>query len=317
MPEVYVVAARSYAPADQAGAPEAAAVVTAALAAAGLKVAVVDALIVSAAGAPLPEGLAAQVGWLAGAPVGLSARGLTGCGMEAIFAATQAIASGYAEIIVAVGIQLKPADDTSPLLPLTPPLDWRLAPAGVAEAEAREAQRVGVDDAQRAALHERLSARGDGGPAPARATPVAGASAIVLMSRAALTQAGLTPRARVVSLGERGADPALWPSAAPAAARQALLRLGFEAGDIGAWGLDERSVEGLAAAAAALELPPHRVNVALDTLRAGHMGAAEAPRRLDGLLDEMNVIDARFGALALSWPTSQGRALVLDREFYL
>ncbi len=317
MAEVYVVAARSGQPCGQAGAGAGAEALAATLTAAGLSPRALDALFVASAGAPTPEGLAPQVGLLAGAPVGLRAVGLSGCGLEALQAAAQAIASGYAEVSVAVGIQLSPATGGSPLLPLESPLDWRLAPADAEEGEARAAQRLGVGPEALLPLRERLARRSPGGGLPERAADRAGASAALLLSAEALAAHRLQPLARVVSLGARAADPALWPSAAAAAAQDALGRLGFTAADIAAWALDERSVLGLAAAIAALEVPPHRVNRALDTLRAGHMGAAEGPRRLGGLIDELGQLDARFGALALASPTGQGRALVLDREFYL
>lgn len=315
MAEVYVVATACAPPCAQAGAPEGAAALLAALEAGGLPIGALDALFLSAAGDRLGEGLAPEVGLLAGAPVGLAAQGGAGCGLVALQAAAQSIASGYAEISAAVGIQLMPADGGSPLLPLCAPLDWRLAPAGVAEAEAREAERLGLPEGALPALRAQLARRG--APPPERAADRAGASAALFASAAAVAAHRLRPLARVVSLGASGADPALWPSAAAAAAHEALRRLGFATADIAAWALDERSLLGLAVAAAALDLPHHRVNLDLDTLGPGHQGAAEGPRRLGGLVAALAERGARFGALALASPSGQGRALILDREFYL
>jgi acetyl-CoA acetyltransferase len=316
--------------------PEAAAVAAlrAALASAGVKPGALDELRLGAAGPALPPGVDKRVALAAGLPPRLPTTRCPPGGAEALFSLCEAISGGWCGLGLAIGLQAGAAPEAAALGlpdparpaadPLSDDLAWRLAPTDLAAAAALLAAHAPLDEAGAAAwAHALLGPDADPATLPQAAPIAAGASACLLASAEALAEHKLQPIARIVSLGLTGADPALWPMAAAAAAEQALHRLGFAPSDLRAAALDAAALPALVAVAERLQLPPHRAAAGAGALgpRPGgprsHLGAADPLARLRPLIDALEAVDGRFGLLAAASGAGVGRAFVLDREFYV
>jgi acetyl-CoA acetyltransferase len=253
----------------------------------------------------------------------LHLRGSLG-GADALAAAVTAVASGHRDRVLAVGLS---CPSHRPLMeaPLAGSLHWTwdLPQADEARIMAAAALELGEaeTDGWRVAARERAQEAGMLEPLGEGLGKLGGALAVgdqaaawLVVSGRALREGGLKPLARIVSIGEEGVDPMVWPLAASKALAAALEKMGFFPADLSRVCIDDGCALSPLAAVRRLELAEERVNPLGS--RGVHAGPATALILLSDLLLALQDSDGRFGAIALSDGLGLGLSFVVDREFY-
>jgi acetyl-CoA C-acetyltransferase len=140
-----------------------------------------------------------------------------------------------------------------------------------------------------------------------------GASALVLMSKRAAEQRGVTPLGEFVAYGMvAGPDSASLLHQPSAAIRAALDRVGLTVGDIDLFEINEAFAAVGLASMADLGLSPDIVNVNGGAIALGHPIGMSGNRLVLTLLHELRRRGAFTGAAALCGGGGQGDALVLQ-----
>ena len=143
-----------------------------------------------------------------------------------------------------------------------------------------------------------------------------GASAMVVMSYEAAKAAGLTPIAKIVSMGLAGVDPAIMGYGPVPASQKALKRAGLTVNDIDVFELNE--------AFAAQSLPvlkdlgimdvmDEKVNLNGGAIALGHPLGCSGSRISTTLLNIMQDKDATFGLATMCIGHGQGIATIFER----
>jgi len=143
-----------------------------------------------------------------------------------------------------------------------------------------------------------------------------GASAMVIMSAQAAADAGLTPIAKITSLGLAGVDPAIMGYGPVPASQKALKKAGLSVADIDVWELNE--------AFAAQSLPvlkdlgimdvmDEKVNLNGGAIALGHPLGCSGSRISTTLLNIMQDKDATFGLATMCIGHGQGIATIFER----
>ncbi len=156
-------------------------------------------------------------------------------------------------------------------------------------------------------------ARPGGTVTAATASPASdGAAAVLMMSREECEEAGLRPRARVVSMAVAGVDPRLMGLGLVSAARKALDRAGLAASDIDVAELNEAFAVVAMAAIRELRIDGERVNPNGGTVALGHPMGCTGARLVTTLVHEMSRRRARYGLAAMCVGMGQGAATVFE-----
>ncbi|MCF6190302.1 MAG: acetyl-CoA C-acyltransferase FadA [Cocleimonas sp.] len=143
-----------------------------------------------------------------------------------------------------------------------------------------------------------------------------GASAMIIMSAQAAQDAGLTPIAKITSLGLAGVDPAIMGYGPVPASQIALKKAGLSVNDIDVWELNE--------AFAAQSLPvlkdlgimdvmDEKVNLNGGAIALGHPLGCSGSRISTTLMNIMKEKDATFGLATMCIGHGQGIATVFER----
>ncbi len=146
---------------------------------------------------------------------------------------------------------------------------------------------------------------------------VDGAAAMLVVSEAAATRLGLTPRARFVSFGLAGVDPFRMLHGNPQACAQALRRAGLDWDDIAVIEINEAFASvvlqtladtGLHGRWEAGDVNPHGGGISL-----GHPLGATGARITATLLAELDRREARYGLASMCIGQGQAIAAVIER----
>ena len=140
-----------------------------------------------------------------------------------------------------------------------------------------------------------------------------GAASLLIMGEDAAHAQGLTPLAEIVDYATGGLDPE-WVMMTPVPATQKLLqKLGWTAGDVDLWELNEAfSVQSLAVMRE-LGLDASRVNVNGGAVALGHPIGASGARILVTLLHALKQQDREIGVATLCMGGGNGLALAVRR----
>ncbi|MHA0040736.1 thiolase family protein [Deinococcus sp. PEB2-63] len=140
-----------------------------------------------------------------------------------------------------------------------------------------------------------------------------GAASLMVVSADFAQAHGLTPLAEIVDYATGGLAPE-WVMMTPVPATQKLLtKLGWQAGDVDLWELNEAfSVQSLAVARE-LGLDPERVNVNGGAVALGHPIGASGARILVTLLHALKQQDRETGIATLCMGGGNGLALAVRR----
>mgnify|MGYP006285441965 CR=1 FL=1 len=153
----------------------------------------------------------------------------------------------------------------------------------------------------------------DGNITPGNASPLnAGAAAMVLCSLETAAARGLTPLAKVRSIGFAGVDPTVMGIAPVPAARRALKAAGMVPEDIDYWEVNEAFSVVVLNFIRELGLDPERVNVMGGGLSIGHAMGATGVRITGTLARILNEKKARFGLAASCIGGGQGVATIIE-----
>jgi len=141
-----------------------------------------------------------------------------------------------------------------------------------------------------------------------------GAAAMLLASESAVKRFGLRPRARVVSMGVAGVDPAIMGVGPIPATRKALARAGLSAGDVGLAELNEAFAVQALVCMQELGLDPSVVNVNGGSIAIGHPLGCSGVRISTTLVHEMGRRPAvRYGLATMCVGVGQGAAIIYEK----
>ena len=140
-----------------------------------------------------------------------------------------------------------------------------------------------------------------------------GASALLVVSEAALRTHGLTPRARVHHISARGDDP-IWMLTAPIpATRHALAKSGLGIGDIARVEINEAFAPVVMAWLQELGADPETVNACGGAIALGHPLGATGGRLMATLLGELERSGGRYGLQTMCEGGGQANVTILER----
>ena len=140
-----------------------------------------------------------------------------------------------------------------------------------------------------------------------------GASATVLMSAERAAALGLTPLARIVSVGHHAQAPEWFTTAPAGAIGSALKKSGLSAGDISAFEINEAFAVVALAVAAELGLPLDRVNPRGGAVALGHPIGSSGNRILVTLLHHLRQTGGRYGAAGICLGGGEAVAAIIER----
>jgi acetyl-CoA C-acetyltransferase len=142
---------------------------------------------------------------------------------------------------------------------------------------------------------------------------VDGAALVLIGNEAAGAAAGLTPRARIVSVGLSGSDPTIMLTGPVPATRKALATAGLSIGDIDLFEINEAFAAVVLKYLRDLDLDPERVNVNGGSIALGHPLGATGAMLLGTVVDELERRDARRGLVTLCIGGGMGVATIVER----
>ncbi len=142
---------------------------------------------------------------------------------------------------------------------------------------------------------------------------VDGASLMAIGSEKAGTDNGLTPRARIVSVGVVGSEPTIMLTGPAPSAQKALAKAGLTADDIDLFEVNEAFAAVVLKFMRDLNVPHEKVNVNGGAIALGHPLGATGAMILGSLVDELERRDQRYGLATLCVGGGMGVATVIER----
>ena len=140
-----------------------------------------------------------------------------------------------------------------------------------------------------------------------------GASAVLLVSEGALKRYNLTPRARIVHMSVRGADP-IWMLTAPIPATEhALKKSGMSIHDIDLVEINEAFAPVPMAWLAETGFDPEKTNVNGGAIALGHPLGATGTKLMTTLLHELERSKARYGLQTMCEGGGQANVTIIER----
>lgn len=139
-----------------------------------------------------------------------------------------------------------------------------------------------------------------------------GASALLVVSEAALKTFNLKPMARVVSAAAAGVPPEIMGIGPVPATQKALKRAGLNIGQLDLIELNEAFAAQSIACMRDLELDPEKVNVNGGSIAIGHPLGASGARISTTLLHEMAKRGLRYGLATMCIGVGQGKAVIYE-----
>jgi acetyl-CoA C-acetyltransferase len=156
--------------------------------------------------------------------------------------------------------------------------------------------------------------RKDGTVTPANSSSISdGAAALILASGAAAEAHGLAPRARLLGHASHAQAPGLFTTAPVPAARKLLHRLGWDAGDVDLWEVNEAFAVVPMAFMHEMGLPREKVNVHGGACALGHPIGASGTRIMVTLLNALEQRGLKRGVAAICIGGGEGTAIAIER----
>ncbi len=156
--------------------------------------------------------------------------------------------------------------------------------------------------------------RKDGTVTAANASSISdGAAALVMMRRSEAERRGLTPLAEIKGHATHAHEPE-WFTTAPVFAMQKLLeQVGWQAGDVDLWEVNEAFAVVTMAAMKDLDLPHDKVNVHGGACALGHPIGASGARILVTLLAALEKYGLKRGVASLCIGGGEATAMAVER----
>jgi 3-oxoadipyl-CoA thiolase len=140
-----------------------------------------------------------------------------------------------------------------------------------------------------------------------------GAAGLLLMSREAAGELGLTPLARIVAGGVAGVDPRFMGTGPVPATRKALDRAGLSIRDMDVIELNEAFAAQALAVVRDLEIPVDRLNPNGGAIALGHPLGCSGARIATTLMHELVRRNGRYGLATMCIGVGQGISLILGQ----
>lgn len=142
---------------------------------------------------------------------------------------------------------------------------------------------------------------------------VDGAAAVLIGSKSAGEQFGMTPRARVVATAVVGTDPTIMLTGPAPSARKALKVAGLDVSDIDLFEVNEAFASVVMRFIDEMGVDPDKVNVNGGAIAMGHPLGATGAMILGTLLDELEARDLKRGLATLCVGGGMGIATIIER----
>ncbi len=156
--------------------------------------------------------------------------------------------------------------------------------------------------------------RKDGSVTAANSSSISdGAAALVLASADLAAAAGLDRRARIVGHASAAQRPALFTTAPSLAASKLLTRIGWSAGEVDLWEVNEAFAVVAMAFARQMDIPEERMNIHGGACALGHPIGASGARILVTLLHALEAEGLRRGIAAICIGGGEATAVALER----
>ncbi len=141
-----------------------------------------------------------------------------------------------------------------------------------------------------------------------------GASALAVVSRAALDTSGRPPLARIVATAVAGVDPSLMGLGPIPATRKVLARTGLTIDDIDLIELNEAFASQSIACIRELSLDPAKVNIYGGAIALGHALGSSGSRIVTTLVHALKRTGGRYGLATMCIGVGQGIAMIVESE---
>jgi len=142
---------------------------------------------------------------------------------------------------------------------------------------------------------------------------VDGAAAVLIGSKSAGEQFGMTPRAKVVATAVVGTDPTIMLTGPAPSARKALKVAGLDVSDIDLFEVNEAFASVVMRFIDEMGVDPDKVNVNGGAIAMGHPLGATGAMILGTLLDELEARDLKRGLVTLCVGGGMGIATIIER----
>ncbi|MCL4400415.1 acetyl-CoA C-acetyltransferase [Candidatus Parvarchaeota archaeon] len=140
----------------------------------------------------------------------------------------------------------------------------------------------------------------------------AGASLVMLASGNAVKKYGLTPLAKIRSMGWAGVDPSVMGKGPVPASIKALKNAGLRVEDVDYWEINEAFAVVVLYAMRELKLDPNKVNIHGGAISIGHPLGASGARLVGTLARTLSNENKKIGVATLCVGGGQGFAIVLE-----
>ena len=135
---------------------------------------------------------------------------------------------------------------------------------------------------------------------------------MLLASEEAVKKYGLTPLAKVISMGVAGVDPAIMGIGPVPATQKALQRAGLTIADIDLIELNEAFASQSIACVKELGLDMNKVNVNGGAIALGHPLGCSGVRISTTLIHEMKRRNSKYGLATMCVGVGQGAAIIYE-----
>jgi acetyl-CoA C-acetyltransferase len=142
---------------------------------------------------------------------------------------------------------------------------------------------------------------------------VDGAAVAVLASEAWIKANGATPRARIRTVAQMGAEPVIMLTAPGPASQRALDKAGMTVADIDLWEINEAFAAIPLKTIKDLGIDPEKVNVNGGAIALGHPIGATGAMLLGTIVDELERRDLTTGLVTMCTGGGMGTATIVER----
>jgi acetyl-CoA C-acetyltransferase len=140
-----------------------------------------------------------------------------------------------------------------------------------------------------------------------------GAAAVILASRKAVDELGLTPRARIVATTLVGVDPVTMLKGPIPATRKVLDQAGLSVEDVAVFEVNEAFASVVLAWQKELNPDPERVNPNGGAIALGHPTGSTGARLITTALHELERTESRYGLIAMCCGGGLGTGTIIER----
>ncbi|MFX1260392.1 MAG: acetyl-CoA C-acyltransferase, partial [Promethearchaeota archaeon] len=141
----------------------------------------------------------------------------------------------------------------------------------------------------------------------------AGAGSCVLMSSSRAKELGITPLAKIISMGWAGVNPGIMGSGPVPASKKALQKAGLQVNDIDFWEINEAFAIVPLYASKILNIPHEIINIKGGAIALGHPLGATGVRLVGTLARILQGENGTYGLATACVGGGQGVATIIEK----